>query len=92
MLLGDIARQRGDTERATAVYQTTLEVFEQINDDWGQADVLRRLGSSSAETGQAQVALRYLERARECYERLGASDLAADLELEIQQLGSEAPA
>ena len=90
MLLGDIACQQGDSERAIAVYQTTLEVFEQINDDWGQADVLRRLGSSSAEKGQAQVALRYLERARECYERLGASDLAADLELEIQQLGSEA--
>ncbi len=92
MLQGDIARQLGNLDQTVADYRTALGVFEQIDDEWDQADVLRKLGSSFAEMGARPTALGYLERARECYERLDAKDLAEELALEIRKLGSGMPA
>jgi tetratricopeptide (TPR) repeat protein len=86
MLQSDIARQQGSLDHAVAGYQTALAVFEQIDDVWDQADVLRRLGSFFAQTEAVPTALGYLERARECYERLGAKDQAEELALEIANL------
>jgi UDP-glucose 4-epimerase len=88
MLLGDITRQQGNLDEAIISYQAALDVFRQIDDHWGQADTLRRLGSSFADRGEVSLALRHLEQARECYERLGASELAEETELEIGQLSS----
>lgn len=86
MLQGDIRRQQGGLDQAVADYRTALDVFEQIDDQWDQADVLRKLGSSCAETGAKPAALGYLERARECYMLLGANNVAEELALEIQAL------
>jgi UDP-glucose 4-epimerase len=86
MLQGDIGRQQGNLDQAVADYQSALGVFEQIEDKWDQADVLRKLGSSFAEIGVEPTALGYLERARECYEILGADNLAEELALEIRAL------
>jgi hypothetical protein len=69
----------------------THRVFEQIHDGWGQADTLRGLGTLYARVGPVPIARDYLERARDGYERLGATSLTEELEIEIARLDREAP-
>ncbi|WP_051967324.1 tetratricopeptide repeat protein [Kitasatospora mediocidica] len=89
VVLGDIARRRGDAGQATTDLLAALEVFEGIHDDWGRADALRRLGAVCAAGGRVEAALGYLRQALDGFQKLGDQDAAAQLVQEIRELEAD---
>jgi DNA-binding NtrC family response regulator/tetratricopeptide (TPR) repeat protein len=67
-LLGLIARQRGESDRAIGLFEQSLRAAEKLNDDQAKARVETNLGGLERDRGASEAALVHLFRALELSE------------------------
>lgn len=64
LFLGQVAQQQGASDEARQLFESSLETFRKIGNDYGQVTGLLRLGELLGMTGHVEDALSALHRAR----------------------------
>lgn len=70
-ILGNVATEQGDLDRAEACYRRSLAVWEQLDDQQGIASVWNGMGLVAAERGETARAEEYHRRSLAIRERIG---------------------
>jgi tetratricopeptide (TPR) repeat protein len=66
---GGATDMEGDDTAARQLYERSLELFEQLEDEWGMGTLLIRLSVQELRRGNVEEARRLVERSREYLER-----------------------
>lgn len=87
----EYAGKDGEIEKAICFYKAAAVIQEEIvKDERAFAYTSWELGRCYQESGQIQEAIKYLEKARQCFEKIGNSKKVEEIDLELKEINKGA--
>ncbi len=85
--IGIIYRQQKKYERAEEIYHNSFKIKKELKDSLGMAATLMNLGIACSHIkGQEKIAVNYMQRSQELYQRIGRLDEAATSNTALGQI------